>query len=193
MGINNIDLSPELLLALYRDSLVRDRETGKPYPDDEKVPDPEKKTNAKKGGKVGPQAAEAYRFLGNNLRRICFIVSYPDTVFLPDEQLAFLTKMLSACRCSIADVSVLNTAHTAVDIKKLITQLHPETLFLCGIPPASLNVQEPVEPFTISAVNGISTILIPSLTLLSQEDGADLIPIKKKLCASLRTLFNIQN
>jgi hypothetical protein len=193
MSINNIGLSPELLVSLYRDSLVPDTEIHASGRIGGKIPDPVEKTAAATGEKAGPPVAEAYRFLGNNLRRICFIVSYPDTVFLPDKQLAFLTKMLSACRCSIADVSVVNTAHTSVDIKKLIIQLSPETLFLCGIPPASLNLQEPVEPFTISDINGISTILIPSLTLLSQEETEDLIPIKKKLWASLRILFKIQN
>ncbi|MFI5124116.1 MAG: hypothetical protein ACHQDF_02260 [Chitinophagales bacterium] len=193
MSINNIDLSAEQLAALYPESLVMDRETGKPEPGSKKITEPEKKTDSKTGKKAGSRETDVYRFLGNNLRRICFIVSYPETVFLPDEQLAFLTRMLSACHCSIADVSVLNAAHTPVDITKLITQLNPGMLFLCGIPPASLNLPEPVEPFTICRFNGISTLLIPSLTLLSQEETADLIPIKKKLWSSLRTLFNIQS
>jgi hypothetical protein len=192
MSINHIDLSAEQLAALYPESLVMDREAGKPEPGSKKDTEPGKKTNSRPGKEASAGEMEVYRFLGNNLRRICFIVSYPETVFLPDEQLAFLSRMLSACHCSIADISVLNTAHMPVDISRLITQLNPEMLFLCGIPPASLNLPEPVEPFTICRFKGISTLLIPSLTLLSHEETADLIPIKKKLWASLRTLFNIQ-
>lgn len=192
MDINQVELSSELLAALYPDSLVLEGETGKTEPGKaRKKQYPGKKPASQTGGAAPGQSAEAYHFLGNNLRRVCFIVSYPEAVFLPDDQLDFLSKMLLACGCSIADISVLNAGHSPIDINKLITQLNPEKLFLCGITPASLNLPVPMELFQISGFQGISTILIPSLTTLSQKEAAGLVPIKKKLWASLKTLFNI--
>jgi hypothetical protein len=167
MGINNISLSPELLAALYPDSLVMG------------------KTEKEAEGK------EDYPFLGNHLRRISFIVSYPESVFLPDEDLEFLGKMLSACHCSIADISILNTARTPVDIGRLVRQLNPEKLFLCGISPTVLNIRAvPEDPFTITGWQGISVLLIPSFNSMNRKTEESLA-LKKKLWASLQKLFSL--
>jgi hypothetical protein len=165
MGINNIQLSRLQLFALYPDVLVM-----------EKNPD--------------GQPSVTYRFLGNNLRKICFVVHYPDVVFLPEDQLEFLSKMLSACHCTIADVSVLNTAGTPVDIQELRKQLNPEMLFLCGIDPASVNLREQGEPFTITLYQGISVLFIPSLGVINQET-ADGKQLKTKLWNCLQKLFRL--
>lgn len=167
MGINNIRLSPSLLSALYPDSLVMEKT-------------PEKRI----------QAPAGYRFLGNNLRRISFLVHYPDFVFLPDDQLEFLGKMLSPCHLTVGDVSVLNNAIYPVEIKDLNEQLKPQTLFICGIDPASLGLRDPLKPFTITAQQGISTLLIPSLSNINQEtpEGKQ---YKKQLWGCLQKLFSL--
>jgi hypothetical protein len=191
MGINNISLSPQLLAALYPESLVREKTT--PAELRAKRPakqGPEKKPSSKAAEKSAGQAPEDYRFLGENLRKICFVVSCPETVFLPDDQLEFLTRMLSACHCSMADISVLNAARIPVDINKLIQQLQPKILFLCGISPEFLNLSEPPGLFSISDFQGISTLLIPSLNEINQKTSEG-TALKKELWSGLKKLFGL--
>jgi hypothetical protein len=190
MSINNILLSTEMLASLYPDSLVMQAGTGGP---EQQARKPGQEPDSGTGKKAVSRPEGIYRYLGNNQRRISFIVHYPEAIFLPDDQLAFLTRMLAACHCSIADVSVLNMAHARMDIKKLISQLNPGMLFLCGVSPADLNWQGPEELFSITRFKEMTAILIPSLTTLSQKETPDLIPTKKKLWACLKILFNIQN
>ena len=154
-----------MLAALYPDSLVMEKD-------------------------VDGQSPLAYPFLGNNRRKICFLVNCPDAVFLPEDQLEFLGRMLSPCHCTLADVSVLNTFVTPVDIKQLIKQLNPEMLFLCGIDPGSVNLGKPGEDFTVTLFQGISLLLLPSLSLINQEtpEGKQL---KQKLWNCLQKLFGL--
>ncbi len=191
MGINNINLSPELLAALYPDSLVLEK-------------DPQQPVREIIQGKHGPthiplvttgrnqevQLSATYRFLGNNLRKISFVVHYPDAVFLPEDQLEFLSRMLSACHCTIADISVLNAAGAPIDIQELSKQLNPEILFLCGVSAASVNIPELMEPFTITRLQGISMLLLPALNNMNQktEEGKQL---KTKLWNCLQKLFRV--
>jgi hypothetical protein len=167
MGINNIRLSPSLLAALYPDSLVLEKIQENQFP-----------------------APTVYRYLGNHLRKISFLVHYSDAVFLPDDQLEFLGRMLSPCHLGIADVSVLNTAGNPVEILELSRQLRPETLFICGIDPASLGIQDQLKPFTVTTLLGISMLLLPSLNRINQET-TEARQYKKQLWLCLQKLFSL--
>ncbi|MDP4129903.1 MAG: hypothetical protein Q8918_04400 [Bacteroidota bacterium] len=167
MGINNITLTRELMAALYPDSLVlpTDGETVAKTPGD-------------------------YRFLGKNLRKICFVVHCPDAVFLPENQLEFLSKILAACHCNMADIALLNAAVNALDFALLKKQLNPEMLFLCGVPPHALPMPETPEPFAIKNFQGISVLVLPSLITLGQDtEGVN--QLKKKLWICLRKMFDL--
>ncbi len=86
MGINDLQLSDEMIAALYPETLV-----GKDV-----------RPRQKKSGETSITSAKLltrYPFLGKNLRSICFLVSYPDDEFIPGEQLIFLLKILQACKC----------------------------------------------------------------------------------------------
>ncbi len=167
MGINNIRLSPSLLAALYPDSLVMVKNQDKRI-----------------------EAAAGYRFLGNNLRKISILVHYPGLVFLPDAQLEFLGKILSPCHLTIADVALLNNAVNPIKMQELQKHLKPQTVFICGINPASLGISDQLEPFTITVQHGVSTLLLPALTDINREtpEGKQ---YKKQLWACLQKLFKL--
>ncbi len=75
MGINNINLSPELLAGLYPDSLVLEKD---PEPlTREIIPEKQGLKNnpfVPTGNNREMQFSGTYRFLGNNLRKISFVV-----------------------------------------------------------------------------------------------------------------------
>lgn len=72
------------------------------------------------------------RFLGNNAKNITVLVNDPGNTFMPEGHLAFLTKILGACKLNIGDVAIVNTAHTS-DINSIITILKPAKAFAFGI------------------------------------------------------------
>ncbi|HEX3767477.1 MAG TPA: hypothetical protein VHT72_03835, partial [Puia sp.] len=145
MGINHLRLSPELIAALYPESLVEGNE---PATVNENV----------RISKPVAEKTHAYRFLGENNRSICFLIHYPQGDFLPDDQLEFLKKILAACKLSLNDIALLNIARSAFDMADLRVQLHPQIIFLWGITPESVGLNSGLSDFSISIFDGISII-----------------------------------
>jgi hypothetical protein len=156
MGIDNLQLSPALIAALYPETLV-----------------------------VGNDI-----FLGKNLRSVGFLVHQPELDFLPEEQLIFLRKMLSACKYSLDDIALVNTARINLSFDDLKTLLQPRIIFLWGIPPASIGLSAELQNFNISLVDGISVVPVPSPGLMSSDDPAG-HELKQRLWACLKKLFTL--
>src|SRR4029453_10350428 len=101
MGINHLILSPEIIATLYPEVLVSEK-----APDSGKI--------AAKSGRPDSRPVADYSFLGKNLRSVCFLVDHPEEKFIPDPQLTFISKILTACRYSLDDIAIINIAHQAV-------------------------------------------------------------------------------
>src|SRR5450755_1861201 len=142
MGINHLRLSPELIASLYPESLV-----------EEKSPESGKKP-AKEVSPL-PAPATGYPFVGKNHRSILFLVSYPDHDFIPDEKLAFLNKILAACKCSLDDIALINTKRHPVILEDLKTRFKPQIIFLWGALPAHIGMIQGFPDMEISIFDGI--------------------------------------
>jgi hypothetical protein len=127
-------------------------------------------------------------FLGKNLKRISFLVYCHEFEFLPEDQIVFLHKMLSACKLSLDDIAVINTAHVPLTLDDLRQQLQPVTIFLWGVRPDALSLDTDLPDFTISTIDGISVIQVPTPDLLigNNSAGQDL---KQRLWTCLKKLF----
>jgi len=177
MGINNLHFSPELIAALYPESLVAgDRST-----DNKKQDIPKSPTRT---------PAPAYPFLGKNLRSICFLVSHPDHEFMPEGQLAFLYKILTACKCGPDDIALVNTAVSPVHLDELKIQLHPQILFLWGAVPAITGQIHELQDMTISTLDGISVVPVLQADIMSR-DNKDGLELKQRLWTCLKKLFSL--
>ena len=81
MDINHIKLPASVVADLYHSSLIEADE--KPVDQVTEVHDENK-----------PAGLPVWKWLGENNKNILVIVSYPDAVHLPDNELAFLTGIL---------------------------------------------------------------------------------------------------
>jgi hypothetical protein len=195
MGINHIRLSSDLIAALYPESLV----AGKDFaPAEENVVS----ANPKAGKKYAPSKENVpasnliadktpdYPFMGENKRSICILANDPERDFLPTEQLEFLKKMLAACKLSLNDIALLNIAHVSFDLAELRLQLHPQILFLWGIPPASVGLKSDLPDFTVTMIDGISVIpvLEPDSMSENRPEGTE---FKQRLWTCLKKLFTL--
>lgn len=177
MGINHLQLSSDLIAALYPESLVVIKEYV-PAKENEKSPKP-----------VADKPS-VYPFLGENNRSICFLTNFPEEDFLPAEQHEFLIKMLSACKLSFNDIALVNIAHISFDLAELRVQLHPKIIFLWGIPPLSVGFKSGLPDFNVSAVDGISVIPVLSPDTMSgtRPEGTE---FKQRLWICLKKLFTL--
>jgi len=177
MGINDFSLTDEIIAALYPESLVSEKTIG-----------PGKKIPVKAGNPSTPIAP--YPFLGQNSRSICFLVHYPDNEFIPGDQLVFLLKILTACKCSLDDIALVNTAKTQVKTDELKRQLHPGIIFLWGLIPGWAEITNGFPDMSLSQVDGITVIPVTHAEQMSREN-AEAVELKRQLWVSLKKLFSL--
>jgi hypothetical protein len=177
MGINDFSLSDEIIAALYPESLVLEKPTGAA-----------KKIPAKADTPGTPLAP--YPFLGQNSRSICFLVHYPDNEFIPGEQLIFLLKILTACKCSLNDIALINTAKTQVKMEELKRQLSPGVIFLWGLIPGWAEITKEFPDMSLSLLEGITVIPVSYAEQMSREN-AEALELKRQLWVSLKKLFSL--
>ena len=80
-------------------------------------------------------------FLGDNQKRIAVLVSSPETIYLPEEELNFLLGILSACKLSMADIALINISKSPLQsYAEIAGQLKAEKVFLFGVEPEALGM-----------------------------------------------------
>jgi hypothetical protein len=173
MSLNNIQLKDLAIAELYRDNLLASEGT------------------VAATAAIAPSPTPAgYKFLGTNHRRISIIVHSPGKVFLPDDQLGVLTKMLEACKMNMGDVAIVNHAASPVVIAQLKQQLQPSFILLFGPKPPDIGLPMDFPVFKIQAYDQCTYLTAPSLEeLVRPGDEGKLL--KSKLWVCLKTLFEI--
>jgi hypothetical protein len=179
MDINHIQLNPSALAGLYKNHLVESvgsspAETKRLTVIDEPLP-PAAPVN--KGIKA----------LGNNERKVLVLVNHKDVVFLPDEELKFLTGILAACKLSIADVSIVNLCHwPETGYKDLLTQFSSTRMLLFGLEPGAIGLPLSFPDFQLQAFNGCTYHWCPDLGKMENDRT-----LKTQLWNNLKKLFTI--
>lgn len=166
MSLNNINFPPAALARLYPKSLVQSQQKkAKPEP---------------------ASPASAPRYLGNNAKYITIFVEHPDYSFLPDEELAFLTSILNACKLSIADVALINVKGAPEAIPALMDQTEAKDVILFGIEPLAAGLPIHFPHFQLQSYNKRKYISAPALSILEKDKEQ-----KGKFWAGLKNLFGL--
>lgn len=135
---------------------------------------------------AGLQGAH-WKFLGNNGKNVTIITNQKTAVYLPDDELTFLTGILGACKLSIADVAILNlNNYESISYKELLTHLESKTVLLFGVDPVAFGLPLSFPYFQVQAFANASFLYSPSLREL-QTDKV----LKSKLWVCLRRIFGI--
>lgn len=131
-----------------------------------------------------------YKFLGKNQKKITIITNSPGNVFLPEDQLAFLTKMLEACALNLGDVALVNHAATPVEVGNLKAQLQPLYILLFGPEPIQIELPINFPQYKIQQYDGCTYLFLPALDEITAPGDAGKL-LKSKLWLSLKSLFGI--
>lgn len=166
MSLDNIQITPDLLQALYKKSLVN--------LDGQQV-------------KTDSLNENEWVFLGNNEKNILIIVNEKNSAFLADEDLSFLMGILTACSLSMADVALLNYfKNQDISYTGLMDKFSPDKILFFGVEPAALDFPLQFPNYQLQKYNHQTYLSSPSLTILAKD-----IPQKQQLWSCLKTLFPV--
>ncbi len=177
MDLNNIELPAAAIADLYKNCLIGNAE-----------PVTEKKIKEE----VIPanpvlEAAKTWKSLGENKKNILIVVNSPDAVHIPDNELNFLTGVLSACKLNMADVVIINrNNYPEISYKELTSFFKSKIVFLFDIEPSAFGLPMNFPHYQIQAFAGNSFVFSPSLKELENNKVE-----KTKLWACLKRLFNL--
>ena len=177
MKPDHIQLPASVIAELYKDFLVEDTASVEHATVEPVVV-------------ASPGTAKPVQYLGKNQQHICILVNYPKDVYLPDEQLNFLTAILQACRLNIGDVAIVNHHRQQLRFNGLREQLACNYLLLFDITPPELDIAAGQE-FTTRLVNDCNIVFFPSLDKFNNNADGKLLKSKLWLC--LKQLFNVSN
>ena len=173
MDINHIQLSPFLLMDLYKNHLI---DSAPARPIAPALP-----------GKIHPQ--KGIQYLGKNQKGICILVAYSKDVYLPDDQLNFLTSILQACRLNLGDVAIINHYREKISFAELRKQLDCNYLLIFGVELSIPGLSE-MPLFSIQHIDGCSVVHSPAAEQLNNNNPESKM-LKSKLWACLKQLFNV--
>jgi hypothetical protein len=175
----NIKLPDFVIADLYKDSLVVDdvATTAK------KVPKKIVETPMK------PEKNETEKFyLGENKKNILFLVNEKNAVFINDESLATLTKILEALKMNLSDVAIVNFHQHQKIFLSLKEVLNPKFVFLFDIDFLQLQLPFTMPEYQIQQYDHCTFMIAPAITLSSNNDDA-VRKEKKKLWENLKKIF----
>jgi hypothetical protein len=175
MDLNTIQLSPSLIRDLFPHSLVAApravQATGGPSED-------------------RASALAPYRFLGSHKKDIAVILRSKDARIISDQHLAFLSKMLEACKLNLGDVAIINDLELPVRSDTLHRQLRPKIVLLFGLEPIDIKLPFNIPTFKIQPYDGCTYLYCPPLEELNQDSEEGRL-VKSKLWLCLKSLFGL--
>ena len=162
MSLNHISIPPQLLADLYQHSLIGSPATAAPQ--------------------IPPVP-----FLGKNGRNILIVVNQPEVPFLPDAELAFLTKILTACQLGLMDVAIVNWAKAPHhDAAAVLAQFSAKALILFDLAPLQFGLAHALSPYTVGNDGGVQFVAAPALHEIEKTKEA-----KNQLWMALKQIFGL--
>lgn len=175
MSLNDIQLPASVIAGLYPFSLV---DTGTA-----EVIQPAPAIPVMEGT---PGTKSAWKYLGDNQKNILIIVQHTDVLHLPDEELGFLTSILTACKLGLGDVAIVNTNnHPDSSCKDHLGHFCSKIVLLFGVDPIGFGLPVDFPHFQVQSVAGCTFLYAPPL-----DECHDKL-FKSKLWVCLKRIFGL--
>jgi hypothetical protein len=174
MSLNDISLVPFVTASLYRSSLIEDDQH-------------ESIVKPPSAAKPEPQAetAKGWKYLGDNKKNILLVVNHPGITHLPDDELSFITAILSACKLDLGDVAIANrNNYPAYNYKDFTGYFNSRTLLLFGIGPVDFGLPVDFPQFQVQSVAKTTFLYSPALKDINNDKL-----FKSKLWVCLQRIF----
>jgi hypothetical protein len=179
MELNHIKLNPNLIASLYTSSLIEEEVAIK----NEIIPTDIPPV-------VQEKSSEPFMFkhLGNNAKNILIVVDYTETAYLPDDHLNFLTKIISACKISLADVAIINLqAYKGKTYEEIMEYFKSKIVLLFAVTPKEFGMPVQFPYFQVQSFNRTTFLSNPPLHDIYNDESE-----KRKLWDCMKTIFTIK-
>ena len=130
---------------------------------------------------------QGFRWLGGRTKPILVVVNQTEAPFLTDEDLPFLTRLLNACKLTLEDVAVFNTAtYPVAQPDEVLSFFSPRMVLCFGVTPNDWGLPVDFPRYQLQALKGCTFMHAPTLSLLAGDTEE-----RKQCWASLKRLFNL--
>jgi len=172
MSLNSIKFEPTDIASLYKNSLVEINAKQQVLPQTNTNTEP---------------VATGWKYLGENKKKTLVVVRNADAVHLPDKQLAFLSKLLTACNLSLADVAILNFQnHNSSGFNEILNYYKPKVVLLFDVEPGEFGLPMIFPQFQVQGYKDAVFVSSPSLDTIEPDKS-----LKGKLWICLKKIFNL--
>ena len=172
MSLNTIKFDTTDIALLFKNSLVEVSSEKQILPHADIDPEP---------------IATRWKYLGENKKKTLVVVNYEDAAHLPDKQLSFLTKLLSACNLNLADVAILNFHnYRSSDFDTIINHFKPKVVLLFDIEPGNFGMPMIFPQFQVQGYKDAVFVSSPSLEIIEPDKT-----LKGSLWLCLKKIFNL--
>lgn len=178
-----VQLPPSVIMSLYKDSLVLIEETAtKTNKKQQQV------TNKTANAELAALTTAKKWFLGDNKKNIALIVSDAGSVYINDEWLATLTKLLAACKLTLADIAIVNLKQQQ-NFSIIKDQLQPQYVLLFDVNTSDLELPFSIPHYQLQNYGGCIFMTAPSITLADDKTTPHILKEKRNLWNKLKAIF----
>jgi hypothetical protein len=128
------------------------------------------------------------KFLGGNKKQILFLVNDANAVFISDEMLDSLTKILTALKMNLNDVAIVNLYQQPQNFQSLKAIASPKYLFLFDNDFLQLQLPFTIPNYQIQQYDNCTFMIAPAISLSSSNDE-NVKKEKIKLWGNLKKIF----
>jgi len=167
MSLNSIKFDTTDIVLLFKNSLVE--------------------VSSEKQILPHPTINSDWKYLGENKKKTLVVVNYEDAAHIPDKQLSFLTKLLTACNLNLADVAILNFHnYRSTDFDSILNHFKPKVVLLFGTGPAEFGMPMIFPQFQVQGYKDAVFVSAPLLEIIEPDKT-----LKGKLWVCLKKIFNL--
>ena len=124
---------------------------------------------------------------GKHKSKILVVVHEPQAVFLQDTQLAYLTRILNACRLTMEDIALINSATLQDFNYRALQQEFPSNfVLLFGVTPSQLQLPIDFPLYQLQKLERTTFLRAPTLEEIEPSKSD-----REKLWQSLKKYFDV--
>ena len=165
MSLDNIQLNNRVVADLYKNALIS-LDNNQPF--------------------LVANSPKEFEFLGDNAKEILLLILEPEHKYLAEDDLSFLSKILTAVNLTLADVAIVNChKNSFAQYEFLMENLNPGKVIFFEVKAEALGFPLNFANYKPQNYNGQTYLAAASLKYL-QENLED----KKQFWAALQQLFS---
>jgi hypothetical protein len=130
------------------------------------------------------------KFLGDHLKKIMVIVNDPNAVHLNETDLGLLSSILIACKLTLADIALINTAQQPLSLHEMLNTLPSQLVLAFDLSAAQLKIKLPATLYKPIVLGETHILFSSSLQSMQGADQTAKLE-KSKLWNALKLLFKL--